>query len=555
MKILRTILAALALSLVVVTPASATLTTNVRTVTIAGTGGTQFTVTYPFQLATDLTVKKRTIATGVTVTLTQGPDYSVQLPAGSILGKVNTTAAVSSSFQIIITRNVPYTQPTVLAPQGVYNATTIEQTFDRQEMQIQQLIAGVAVDSNITTAIDAHSGAADPHTGYHLVAGRAGGQFATGGTAPSENLTLRSTSNLTKGSILFGTSAYDEATQRLGIGTTTPTVAVDVVGDGIFNHVKLSTSGSAARISNTGMGSSLQLYGGTTAGSAGFIIIDSAGNVAIESPQILVTSSTSGNDILSLTDADGLSANELGLMTVSLIGNGTIYGGNDAAAQLTIRSTSDATKGRINLGSGQAYFNDSNNSLHLHSTTAGDPTVAATFVLSVSNNGSSNKTSSYVACTANTTDCIAGRLDAGLNVPAVTGDITWLSLNDGNGDALAKIQYTSSSPFAAFAAASDERLKKNIAPSEVDGLATINAIPLVQYDWRDESRPHQSIGYVAQDLIDVWPPMVSYSDSEDLYMVADSTLTPVLVKSVQELSTELDDLKARLARLEAACSK
>lgn len=45
----------------------------------------------------------------------------------------------------------------------------------------------------------------DDHTQYALLAGRAGGQTLTGGTASGNNLTLNSTSNSTKGAVLIGT--------------------------------------------------------------------------------------------------------------------------------------------------------------------------------------------------------------------------------------------------------------------------------------------------------------------------------------------------------------
>lgn len=61
----------------------------------------------------------------------------------------------------------------------------------------------------------------DDHTQYFLLAGRAGGQVAIGGTAAGQTLTLQSTSNDTKGNILFGTSAYDEVNNNLLLGTTT----------------------------------------------------------------------------------------------------------------------------------------------------------------------------------------------------------------------------------------------------------------------------------------------------------------------------------------------
>lgn len=64
----------------------------------------------------------------------------------------------------------------------------------------------------------------------NLSTGISGGQSAIGGTASGNNLTLSSTSNATKGKILFGTSAYNEVNNQLGIGTTSPGYPLDVVG-------------------------------------------------------------------------------------------------------------------------------------------------------------------------------------------------------------------------------------------------------------------------------------------------------------------------------------
>lgn len=59
-----------------------------------------------------------------------------------------------------------------------------------------------------------------------VLTGKSGGQTFIGGTASGNNMTLSSTSHATKGKIIFGTSAYDEANNRLGLGTTSPTAVL-----------------------------------------------------------------------------------------------------------------------------------------------------------------------------------------------------------------------------------------------------------------------------------------------------------------------------------------
>jgi hypothetical protein len=62
---------------------------------------------------------------------------------------------------------------------------------------------------------------------YAKLAGAAGGQTLIGGTGAGENLTLLSTSNATKGAVIFGTaSEYDHVNDRIGIGTLTPAAKI-----------------------------------------------------------------------------------------------------------------------------------------------------------------------------------------------------------------------------------------------------------------------------------------------------------------------------------------
>lgn len=91
----------------------------------------------------------------------------------------------------------------------------------------------------------------------NLSTGLAGGQSAIGGTAASENLTLSSTSNATKGKILFGTSAYDEVNNRLGLGTASPSCMLNItagtISDGGNASLLTATMPSTATAQTTAL--------------------------------------------------------------------------------------------------------------------------------------------------------------------------------------------------------------------------------------------------------------------------------------------------------------
>jgi hypothetical protein len=110
----------------------------------------------------------------------------------------------------------------------------------------------------------------------NLSTGIAGGQSAIGGTAASEALTLSSTSNGTKGKILFGTSGYDEVNNRLGIGTASPIYKVEI--SDTANGV------STMRLDNTTSGGFLYISKGATSiggiGASGTWLATGATDVA-----------------------------------------------------------------------------------------------------------------------------------------------------------------------------------------------------------------------------------------------------------------------------------
>ena len=85
----------------------------------------------------------------------------------------------------------------------------------------------------------------DDHTQYALLAGRSGGQIITGGTAASDDLTLRSTSNATKGDIIIADAGGDVI---IGGGTTASNLRLLEASGSGTNYTEFRTQPQAASI-------------------------------------------------------------------------------------------------------------------------------------------------------------------------------------------------------------------------------------------------------------------------------------------------------------------
>lgn len=183
-----------------------------RTLTINGTA---------YDLSTDRTWSVGTVTSVAALTLgTTGTDLSSTVATGT------TTP--------IITLNVP----TASALNRGALSSTDWSTFNSKESALT-FSTGLTRSTNTIT--------------NNLSTGISGGQSVIGGTASGNNLTLSSTTNATKGKILFGTSAYDEVNNRLGIGTTTPAVAIEAAGS-----IRGNASGFAVNLVPDSTGSRIQ---------------------------------------------------------------------------------------------------------------------------------------------------------------------------------------------------------------------------------------------------------------------------------------------------------
>ena len=90
---------------------------------------------------------------------------------------------------------------------------------------------------------------------------------------------------------------------------------------------------------------------------------------------------------------------------------------------------------------------------------------------------------------------------------------------------------------------SDQRLKENIQDAE-SSSSLIDSIQVRKFDWKTD-QTHQRYGFIAQELVNVYPEAVHQPiDAEDMMAVDYSKLVPLLIKEVQSL-------RVRVAQLES----
>jgi hypothetical protein len=107
---------------------------------------------------------------------------------------------------------------------------------------------------------------------------------------------------------------------------------------------------------------------------------------------------------------------------------------------------------------------------------------------------------------------------------------------------------------------SDERLK-NINGSIENAVDKLMTLRTVNYSWKNDQNQKQNLGLIAQDVEKVFPQVIDLNklpskpnqeqeDNTEYLGVRYQELIPVLVKAIQELKSENDNLKSRLEVLE-----
>jgi len=94
-------------------------------------------------------------------------------------------------------------------------------------------------------------------------------------------------------------------------------------------------------------------------------------------------------------------------------------------------------------------------------------------------------------------------------------------------------------------AVSDIKFKENIKDIKY-GLSDVLKMRSVDFDWKENGRGHD-IGFIAQEMEDVVPEIVkevkALNGKEPYLTVSYSKIVPILVQSIKELKSEIDELK------------
>jgi hypothetical protein len=199
----------------------------------------------------------------------------------------------------------------VQGTQGVQNAQGLQGTQSAQGLQGSQGTQNAQglQGTQGTQGLQGVQGSGYQGTqGVQNAQGLQGTQGLTGPVAGSNAQVLFNNNNVSAGATNF---VYDATNVRVGIGTTTPTTKLAVVGDGYFTGVVTATSfsGSGANLTGINAGVGIATAGGTV--GTGATILDFRGS------GISTVTVASGIATINITGGTATSGTNLGLVVAS----------------------------------------------------------------------------------------------------------------------------------------------------------------------------------------------------------------------------------------------
>lgn len=127
-----------------------------------------------------------------------------------------------------------------------------------------------------------------------------------------------------------------------------------------------------------------------------------------------------------------------------------------------------------------------------------------------------------------------------------SGTTDYLLALDGNGDPIGAIRNTE----GAFSLVdlSDQTSKTEIRATEVDAVAIVEGLRVVDFKRKSNPQGPTLHGFIAQEAKEVYPEMVTQLDEDSLGISKDA-LIPILTKAIQEQQKTISELSSEVRRL------
>jgi hypothetical protein len=295
-----------------------------------------------------------------------------------------------------------------------------------------------------------------------------------------------------------------DSSGRLGLGTSNPSYKLDIE-QSAENKIRVLATG------NTSSGLILQSKAGATVVGTSEIENSNVGNLLFK------TGTTSASERMRITNTALIwKSNDIDL------NNGTVLH----------RITNNDTNLLIRADYGNA---SANSTIQFHVDADEKARITSGGALCVGKTDTSTNNEGFSASTTGNTMTTA--TTAVLNMNRKDSDGEAIIFRRANTD-VGSIDVTTTA--TSYNTSSDYRLKEDL--QDFNALEIASKIKMYDFKWKaDDSR---SYGVMAHELEEVLPQAVSgEKDGEEMQSVDYSKLVPILLKSIQELKAEIDELK------------
>ncbi len=358
--------------------------------------------------------------------------------------------------------------------------------------------------------------------------------------------------------IRFKTGDGDRMTIRgsgdVGIGTTSPTTTLEVVGTGKFTGVvSAATPGAGAPVTNLATLDWVNSH--TSTGGGGWTTVSGSPDTLTSTANTKVVISGSGSGSLDVSGVLSFTSGYIGISAGNnLQGNYSVAIGYDAGQNTQgINSVAmgnaagQHTQGNysVAIGSGAGNTDQSGNSVAIGyqagNQTQGDNSVAIGYSAGSNNQGTNSiAIGSNTVCTHNSSVALGKEATTTVDNQIVLGTATETVYVPGTLDVIGAVTA------ASFNSSSDVRLKENITNLD-NSLDKICNIRGVNYNWKNDETKTKTAGVIAQEVLEQIPEAVIDSDSEKLSVNYNSIIAH-LIESVKTLKSEINDLKGQLKK-------